>query len=137
LVRGPFVLARCDTRTNDEGFMKSLVLALAAWVPLALAQQSTVSPNATDAAVAVPPLRYDSAFFGYIPYRKQDPRTWAEVNDEVAQAGGHMKMFGGAYAGHGAATKPAADAAQGAKSPTGGQSQTHAAPPAPAGHTGH
>ena len=67
----------------------------------AAAQQHPPRPNAANPDAVVPPVRYESAFAGYAPYREQDPGSWRELNDEVARIGGHIRMFGGA--GHGGA----------------------------------
>ena len=80
------------------------LIALAALVPHAAAQQQAARHSPTDPAAPVPQTRYDSAFAGYTSYREQDLAAWREVNDEVARIGGHIKMFGGAGpAGHGGA----------------------------------
>ena len=71
------------------------------------------TPAPADPAAAVPAIRYESAFEGYRPYREQPLADWRGVNEEVAGAGGHIGMFGGAsgYAGHGAGHTPAKPAA--------------------------
>lgn len=75
------------------------------WLPPAAAQQSAKNhPADPQAAVAAP--AYASAFAGYRPLRDEALASWREVNDEVARVGGHIGMFGGAHAGHGAHTAP-------------------------------
>ena len=46
-------------------------------------------------AAPVPPVKYESPFAGYVPYREKDVAPWRDVNDEVARAGGHAGIFGG------------------------------------------
>ena len=99
-------------------------IALAALAALSLpaaAQQSKSDP--ADPAVAVPPVKYESTFTGYTPYRDQGVVPWREANDEVARAGGHAGIF----RDHGKHTpaKPAA------KSPVEGASAAHDAGSAP------
>lgn len=79
------------------------------WSPLtATAQQRTPEPGPAHPGVAVPVVKYESAFTGYVPFRQEKLASWREVNDEAARVGGHLGIFGGAgHAGHGAA-KPAA-----------------------------
>jgi hypothetical protein len=74
------------------------------WLPPAWAQQSVLAGPA-DPQAKVPAPAYVSAFAGYQPLRDDALAPWREINDEVARAGGHLGMFGGAHAGHG--VKPA------------------------------
>ncbi len=83
------------------------VVVLTALASLAAAQQKSARPEPADPATPVPPARYESPFIGYMPYREQDVAPWAEVNEEVARAGGHVGIFGAGHAGH-APAKPAA-----------------------------
>ncbi len=86
------------------------VLSTLAWLPVsAPAQQHPADPLAT-----TPPAAYRSAYEGYRPLRDQKPASWRDANDEVARAGGHLGIFGGAHAGHGKAT-PASPSTSGAK----------------------
>lgn len=80
------------------------------WLPPAAAQQS-VKTGPADPQATVPAPAYTSAFAGYRPFRDEPLAPWREVNDEVARVGGHLGMFGGAHAGHGA--KPASEATGG------------------------
>jgi hypothetical protein len=81
----------------------------AATAPLnALAQQGSTRPDPAAPGAAVAPLKYESAFTGYAPFRDQPPASWRELNDEVARVGGHLGILRGA-SGHGS-TQPAAPA---------------------------
>lgn len=86
----------------------ALFVALAALAPLAAAQQKAPKPHPADPATSVPATKYESAFTGYRGFREEPLAPWRDVNDEVARAGGHIGIVGGAggHAGHGA-TKPA------------------------------
>jgi hypothetical protein len=69
-------------------------IALAAFAALttpAAAQQPR--PDPADPAASVSPVKYESAFAGYAPYREQHVAPWRDVNDEVARAGGHAGIF--------------------------------------------
>ena len=104
-----------------------LVIALccAGLAPLTAAAQR---PTATDPAAPVAAASYQSAFSAYKPYQEQRQGSWRELNEEVAKAGGHVGIFGGAgHAGRGASKPPA----QG-PGPS-GQSAVRGAPAAPAG----
>jgi hypothetical protein len=89
---------------------KFLCLALALAKPALAA-----TPAAADPAAAVPPVRYESAFAGYRPYREQPLADWRGVNEEVVAAGGHIGIFGGAsgHARHGAGQTPSPTPAAG------------------------
>ena len=83
-------------------------IALAAFAvlsPHAAAQQQAARPHPGDPAAAVPAAKHESAFTGYRGYREEPLAPWRDVNDEVARAGGHIGILGGAggHAGHGAA----------------------------------
>lgn len=87
----------------------ALLYCAAALAPFAAtAQLRTTVISPTDSATAVPAVKYESAFTGYVPFRDEKLASWREVNDEAARVGGHLGIFGGAagHAGHGA-TKPA------------------------------
>ena len=75
-----------------------------ALAPHAAAQQQAARPHPAD---PVPAVKYESAFSGYRGFREEPFAPWRDVNDEVARAGGHIGIVGGAHAGHGA-SKPAA-----------------------------
>ena len=90
----------------------ALLYCAAALAPIAAtAQQRPPALGPTDSAAAVPAVKYESAFTGYMPFRDEKLAPWREVNDEAARVGGHLGIFGGA-ARHGAAgaTKPAVQA---------------------------
>jgi hypothetical protein len=87
----------------------ALLYCAAALTPFAAtAQQRTTGPSPTDSGTAVPAVKYESVFTGYLPFREEKLAPWREVNDEAARVGGHLGIFGGAagHGGHGAA-KPA------------------------------
>ncbi len=86
--------------------------ALAALAPHAAAQQPAVKPHPADPAAQVPAAKHESAFTGYRGFREEPLAPWREVNDEVARAGGHIGILGGAPAGHGAQKPVAKPAAQ-------------------------
>ena len=88
------------------------------------AQQASTRTAPTDSAAAVPPVRYESAFTGYTPFRDQEVTRWRELNDEAAHIGGHIGIMRGAGPGAG---KPASG-----KPPQAPQPQ-RSAPKAPAG----
>jgi hypothetical protein len=92
-------------------FLAALVIAAIA--PLAAAQQQPARPNPADPAAPVPAFRYESPFAGYLTYREQQLAPWRDVNDDVARAGGHDGILGGAHGGpdasKAAATPPASD----------------------------
>lgn len=70
-------------------------IAFAALMALAppLAAQHVLKPDPLDPAAAVPPVKYESAFTRYAPFREQSVAPWRDVNDEVARAGGHAGIF--------------------------------------------
>ena len=103
--------------------------ALAALAPHAAAQQQAVKPHPADPAAPVPAVKYESAFSGYRGFREEPLVPWRDVNDEVARAGGHIGIVGGA--GHGTA-KPAP------KAPAPDANPSQKTPPQPAQHgAGH
>ena len=93
---------------------------LAAWlhaaialIPSAALAQSDVALQAANPAVSVPAVRYDSAFAGYRSFRDEDLPDWRALNDDVARAGGHVGILGGAaHAGHGAMKPPSPSSAE-------------------------
>lgn len=90
--------------------------ALAAFAPHAAAQQQAAKPHPADPAASTPATKYESTFTGYRGFREEPLSPWRNVNDEVARVGGHIGIFRGAHAGHGA-SKPAVNPA--AQSPAG------------------
>ncbi len=90
----------------------ALLYCAAVLSPLAAtAQQGTTGLNPTHPSAAVPAVKYESVFTGYLPFRDEKLAPWREVNDEAARVGGHLGIFGGAagHAGHGT-TKPTVQA---------------------------
>lgn len=88
----------------------TLLYCVVVLTPLAAsAQQPNSGLSPAYAGAAVPAVKYESAFTGYVPFRDEKLVPWRDVNDEAARVGGHLGIFGGAagHAGHGAA-KPAA-----------------------------
>ena len=84
------------------------IAVVAAFAPLAAGQERSGRPDPADPTAPAPPARYESPFASYVPFREQEVAPWRDVNEEVAKAGGHGGIFGGAGpAGH-AAAKPAA-----------------------------
>ena len=84
-----------------------IAIAAFAWLtPLAIAQQPTTRPHPADLAAPAPAVKYESAFAGYRGFREEPLAPWRGVNDEVARAGGHVGIVGGAHG----ASKPAAKA---------------------------
>jgi hypothetical protein len=86
----------------------ALLFCAAALTPLAVtAQQSTKVLSPADSGVAVPAMKYESAFASYLPFRDEKLAPWRAVNDDAARVGGHLGIFGGAadHAGH-STTKP-------------------------------
>jgi len=84
----------------------ALLYCAAALTPfVTTAQQRTTTPSPTDSGTAVPVVKYESAFTGYLPFHDEKLAPWREVNDEAARVGGHLGIFGDAagHAGHGAA----------------------------------
>jgi hypothetical protein len=107
------------TKTEDQMQFKFVFLlyCAAALTPCAAIAQQSLKPDAADPNVAVPALIYESAFTGYAPYRDVKVAPWRDVNDEVARAGGHIGIVGGAGGrpAHGAATPAPHPPAQGVK----------------------
>ena len=69
---------------------------LAALAPHASAQQQAAKPHPADPAASVPATKHESAFTGYRGFRDEPLAPWRDVNDEVARAGGHIGIVGGA-----------------------------------------
>ena len=83
----------------------ALLYCAAVLTPLAAtAQQRTAGLSPTNPSAAVPAVKYQSAFTGYLPFRDEKLAPWRDVNDEAARVGGHLGIFGGAagHAGQGA-----------------------------------
>jgi hypothetical protein len=84
---------------------------------VAFAQQAPL-PAGTSASVAPARLQYRSAFEGYRAYQEPTPRSWREVNEEVAALAGHaghLKPAGTSTAPQ--VTKPDATGATGDAAP--------------------
>ncbi len=94
------------------------VLAIAAYAPLAYAQQSAPRGDPTDPEAPAPVFHYESVFSGYRGFREEPLAPWRDVNDEVARVGGHIGIMRGTPAGHGSA-KPGAKPAAGNAVPGG------------------
>ena len=75
-------------------------IALAALAPHTAAQQLAAKPHPADPAASTPATKYESAFSGYRGFREEPLAPWRDVNDEVARAGGHIGIVGGAHGGH-------------------------------------
>ena len=80
-------------------YLHRVASAMALGLPLlALAQQPS---EPTNPKASAPPLRYQSAFADYKPWRDLKPGDWRSINDAVAGAGAHH--------GHSMATPQAPD----------------------------
>ena len=75
-------------------------IALAALAPRAAAQQPAARPHPADPAAQAQATKYESALSGYRGFREEPLAPWRDVNDEVARAGGHIGIVGGAQGGH-------------------------------------
>ena len=64
----------------------------------AAAQPGSEQPNPTQPDAAVPAVKYESGFAGYVSFREDKLAPWREANDEVARAGGHIGILRGAGA---------------------------------------
>jgi hypothetical protein len=97
--------------------MQSRTTAVLLYGALVLASSAIaaekVSPRGgpLDAEAPVPAMKYESDLAGYVPFREEKLAAWREVNDEVARAGGHIGLFGGAHGGH-APAKPGSEPAR-------------------------
>ena len=105
-------------------------------VPLTATAQR---PGAADPAATAPAPEYRSAFSTYKPFQEQSLGSWRDLNDEVAKAGGHVGIFGGAgHAGHaGAKAAPSAPKAAAPAPEATGQPPMRGAPAAPAAKPHH
>jgi len=96
--------------------------ALAALAPHAAAQQQSTKSHPADPAAPAPVVKYESTFTGYRGFREEPLAPWRSVNDEVARAGGHVGILGGAgravHQHPGGSAKPAAPAVQAAPGPS-------------------
>lgn len=63
--------------------------------PAGAAQPGPTRPDAP-----APAVKYESAFAAYVSFREEKLAPWREVNDEVARAGGHIGIVGGARGVH-------------------------------------
>jgi hypothetical protein len=108
--------------------VQTKILSLVALVSAAAsAGAAQPLPRSTDPNAPVPGVQYESVFSGYRLHQEPAIAPWRDVNDEVARAGGHVGIMGGA-GGHGSHGKSTA------KSPTAsGQPPVGSAPKAPAG----
>jgi len=81
--------------------MKTLfaIAVLAAVAPFATAQQRP-PPEPANPTAPVLTFKYESTFSGYRGFREEPLAPWRDVNDEVARAGGHIGIVGGAQGGH-------------------------------------
>ncbi|SRR5581483_4325959 len=66
----------------------------AAITALSAAAQPPALPGPADARAPVPPVKYESAFAGYMPYREPEVQSWQAVNEAARSAGGHKGMAG-------------------------------------------
>jgi hypothetical protein len=105
---------------------KVSLAALAMSLSLGASAQGSKQSDPTDSSAPVPPTKYESAFFGYQPYREEKIQSWRDVNDTVRRAGAEARHES---TGASAARQPA-PASQ-------GQPPSTPALPAPPGHSGH
>lgn len=113
-------------------------IVIALWCAIGFAPWTAAAQRlaATDPAAAAPAPEYRSAFSTYKPFQEQNLESWRALNDEVAKAGGHVGIFGGAgHAGHGAAKAPGTTPGQGSEAS--GQPPVRGAPAAPAAKPHH
>jgi hypothetical protein len=89
---------------------------MAAVASVAAAQKQAAQPDPADPAAAAPFVKYESVFAGYVPFRDQELAPWRDLNDEVARAGGHTGIFGGAGRS-GSTTRPPATPGKSAPGP--------------------
>lgn len=108
-----------------KNHLARLTAALSLGLPL-LATAQAIRPDPSDAKAAAPPLRYNSSFADYKPWRDTKPGDWRALNDALQGTGA-----GGGHAGH--ATPPA-------PAPLAPHTAPHAAPhaaPRAAPHAAH
>ena len=74
---------------------------------------SAAQPGPTGPDARAPAVKYESAFAGYVSFREEKLAPWREVNDEVARAGGHIGIVGGAHGAHAPAKSAAKPPASG------------------------
>jgi hypothetical protein len=110
-----------------------VVLALAASSTPAARAAQAIAPTQgpADPTVAVPTVKYESAFGGYRPFREEKLGDWRALNEDVARAGGHIGIMGGA-AGHGSHRDTKPEAKPGSGKAAEPHSPVRAAPAAPA-----
>jgi hypothetical protein len=111
-------LVRLSYALSDEDHMHRTVAVPAAFVVAIStaygAQSASLPAEPTNAAVAVPEPKYDSAFTAYQPYREPAVVDWRALNDEVGAIGGHVGIFKGAgHASHGSKPQTSAPMAVG------------------------
>ena len=71
------------------------VLLYGVVAPVSLAAAAPPNPAQPDAPVPV--VKHESGLAGYVSFREEKLASWREVNDEVARAGGHIGIVGGAH----------------------------------------
>ena len=98
---------------------KSIFAAALCAVGVICAAAAAERPAVADPATPAKPLQYESAFAKYQRYEEPALRSWTEVNDEVAKAGGHIGIF------------------RGTDQPAHGQAPVRGAPQAPGGKHAH
>ena len=109
---------------------------LLATLPAAAQKNQPVQSGALNPAAPAPVVKYESSFAGYNRYRDEALADWRSLNEEVARAGGHVGILGGAgHAGHAAKPGPTPPAT-GQLPPETGQPPVRGTPQAP-GHAGH
>jgi hypothetical protein len=77
--------AYASTMSVDR--MRYIVLASAAWLPIA--SLAAPSPSPLDPTAPVPPLTYVSSIAGYRAFGEVEVKTWPQVNETVRSVGGH------------------------------------------------
>lgn len=68
-------------------FHKSIVAGCS--LALGLATSVAAPSDASDAPIATPEVRYQSAFDGYVAHQEWPAGNWREHNDAVGHVGGH------------------------------------------------
>ena len=107
--------------------LRALLYAAVASIATNAAAQSATSASPNPAVG----LTYQSAFETYKPHQEQPVADWRTVNEDVARAGGHVGIFGGA-SGLGRHPGTTTSAAPGQQSPARGAPEG----PGGAGHAG-
>jgi hypothetical protein len=68
-------------------FCRFLACFAFAWPLASTAQTLSAAPQSADSNVAVPAVRYDSAFVGYRRYEPPQLAPWRVLNDQVGKTG--------------------------------------------------